>query len=250
MSSPSEENDIHTRLLRFALGVEPSCHYWTHIDPEDVPIDAEQAFEQRWFGQATESRIRLILKNMRLRYDAYPRALDVLADWGHRSSPDVQRILCHWHLQLADPMYRHFTAEYLPSRRLDRRPEIERHEVVEWVEEQQPGRWGNATRVQWASKLLSAAADSGILDSKRGTRHLVSPDVPDIALSYICHLLRDVEIEGDLLENPYLRSVGLQGRLLEERLRRLDGVELHRMGDLLDFQSTADDLLEWREAIR
>jgi hypothetical protein len=250
VSIPSEETDIHTQLLRFALGVEPSRDYWANVDPDATPVDAEDAFEARWFGQATESRVRLVLKNMRLRYDAYPAALAVLADWGHRAAPDVRRLLCHWHLQLADPMYRRFTGEYLPTRRREGRPAVERHEVVEWVETRQPDRWGNATRVQWASKLMSAAADSGLLDSKRGTRQLDSPEVPDVALSYLCHLLHEVDIEGDLLDNPYLRSVGLQGRLRDERIRRLDDVDVHRMGDLIDFQSSVGDLHGWREARR
>ncbi|MFB6374772.1 MAG: DUF1819 domain-containing protein [Bradymonadaceae bacterium] len=237
-------------MLKFALGVEPSRDYWQHVDPADIPVDANTAFEERWFGNATESRVRIILTNMRVRYDAYPPALEVLSDWGHTATPDVRRLISHWHLQLADPMYRQFTAGFLVRRRRNGARPVARHHVVDWVDDQQPDRWSNPTLVQWASKLLSASADAGLVDGKRGERALVTPDVPDVALSYLCHLLRQVEIEGDLLENPYLRSVGLDGRLLEDRLRRLDGVDFRRMGDLLDFQSTADSLAEWREAIR
>lgn len=247
---PSEATEIHTRLLKFALGVEPSRDYWQHVDPAEIPADADRAFEQRWFGNATESRVKIILTNMRVRHDAYPMALEVLSDWGHGAPPDVRRLICHWHLQLADPMYRRFTAGFLVDRRRGSSRPVERYQVVDWVDEQQPDRWSNPTLVQWASKLLSASADAGLLDGKRGERELVTPDVPDVALSYLCHLLRQVEIDGDLLDNPYLRSVGLDGRLLEDRLRRLDGVDFRRMGDLLDFQPAAGSLTEWREAIR
>ncbi|MCX5953197.1 MAG: hypothetical protein NTZ40_06835 [Cyanobacteria bacterium] len=35
------------------------------------------------------------------------------------------------------------------------------------------------------------------------------PLVPDDALTYLLHLLREVDFEGTVLANPYLRSVGL-----------------------------------------
>lgn len=245
----SECTEIHTRLLKFALGVEPSRDYWSHVEPGDVPVEAERAFQDHWFGNATESRVRIILTNMRVRYDAYPAALEVLAEWGPSAPPDVRRLVCHWHLQLADPMYRRFTAEFLPSLRGGADSSVKRHDVIRWVEEQQPERWSNRTLVQWASKLLSAAHDTGLVAEKRDPRRLALPNVPDAALSYICHLLRQVKTEGDILENPYLRSVGLEGRFLEDRLRRLTGVELHRMGDLIDFKSSAENLQAWKEAM-
>ena len=62
------------------------------------------------------------------------------------------------------------------------------------------------------------------------------------------YLLRDVKFEGTLLDNPYLRSVGLEGLLVEDRLRTLDHVTLHRQGDLIDFEWSRSNLESWGEA--
>lgn len=47
----SETTDVHTRILRLALGIEESRSYCEHVDPK-VPVAdrALIAFEQRWFG--------------------------------------------------------------------------------------------------------------------------------------------------------------------------------------------------------
>jgi hypothetical protein len=34
---PSEATEVHTRILRLALGIEESRSYWEHIDPM-VPV--------------------------------------------------------------------------------------------------------------------------------------------------------------------------------------------------------------------
>ena len=83
---------------------------------------------------------------------------------------------------------------------------------VEVVADQGPGRWTMATKVQFASKLLSAAYAAGLVASRRDPRPLTVPRVPDDALEYLLYLLREVEFEGTLLDNPYVASVGLDGR--------------------------------------
>jgi hypothetical protein len=49
---------------------------------------------------------------LRARFDAFPNALHVLQRWPHMS-PDTRRVVCHWHLQLSDPLYRDFTGTFL-----------------------------------------------------------------------------------------------------------------------------------------
>jgi hypothetical protein len=59
------------------------------------------------------------------------------------------------------------------------------------------------TRIQFASKLLSAAYSAGLLAGNRDPRAVVFPRVPDDALEYLMYLLREVTFEGTLLSNPY-----------------------------------------------
>jgi hypothetical protein len=163
-------------------------------------------------------------------------------------SPDTRRIICHWHLQLADPLYRAFTGGYLVNRRTGPRAEVSRDLVVNWVGEQGPGRWTLSTRIQFASKLLSAAFSAGLVASNRDPRPIVVPRVGDDALEYLLYLLREVQFEGTLLNNPYAASVDLQGPALENRLRHLPGMAFRRQGDLLEFGWRYADLDAWANA--
>ena len=97
-------------------------------------------------------------------------------------------------------------------------------------------------RIQFASKLLSAAYSATVVTSNRDPRPIGMPRVPDEALEYLLYLLRETEFEGSLLDNPYLSSVGLEGAILEERLRGLPGLAFRRQGDLIDFGWRHHDL--------
>lgn len=245
---PAEESELHTRLLRLALGVEESRAYWANVDPL-VPAAprALQAFEQRWFGAKSLERVRTLLANFAARYDAFPEALGVLRRWRDMEPPSRQ-IICHWHLQLTDPLYRRFTGELLPERRASAQPKLGRDTVLRWLKREHPGRWAEATCIQFASKLLSAASEAGLVSPRRDPRQLLYPKVPDAALAYLLHLLRGVTFSGTFTENPYLASVGLTGGFLDQRLRTLRGVTFHRMGELTELHWASSSLTAWAEA--
>jgi hypothetical protein len=243
---PQEETQVHTRLLKCALEVEDARAYWAHTDGSIVAT-AQQAFDEYWFGARSLAWIRVLLINMRARYDTFPPSLAVLHGWPEMA-PDTRRLICHWHMQLSDPLYRRFAGEFLVDRRQGPRAEVTRDLVVRWVGEQGPGRWTMATRIQFASKLLSAAHTAGLVATNRDPRPLVLPRVTDEALEYCLYLLRGADFAGSLLENPYLASVGLQGGVLEDRLRGLPGLRFARQAALVDFGWHYPDLTTWSAA--
>jgi hypothetical protein len=246
MSGPQAVTELHTRLLRCALEIEESRAYWAHADDAST-ASAQRAFDEYWFGAKSLSRIKVLLANMRVRFDAFPAALETLRRWPHMS-PDARRVICHWHLQLADPLYRAFTGEYLVNRRAGSRVEVTRDLVVHWVKQKGQGRWTMPTYIQFASKLLSAAFSAGLVATNRDPRPVVIPRAPDDALEYLMYLLREVRVEGTLLENPYVASVGLADSSLEDRLRGLPGLVFRRQGDLIDYGWRYADLRAWGEA--
>lgn len=246
---PSEATEVHTRILRLALGIEDSRSYWEHVDPAVAIADrALVAFEQRWFGSKSLERVRFLLASFVDRYDAFPEALDVLRRW--RSMDAMTRqMICHWHTQLSDPLYRQFTGKFLVERRALRDAKIDRDIVLRWVKNEFPNRWSEATLVQFASKLLSAASEAGVISAKRDPRALLVPKVPDAALAYLMHLLRGVRFAGSLTDNPYLASVGLVEGFLDQRLRSLNGVSFRRMAHLTEFDWEAPTLTAWAERL-
>lgn len=240
-----EETTLHTRVLRFQLGDDEARSYWSRV--ADVEHrDPLRAFEERWFGTVSEKRVRLIMREMQRRYDAFPEALRVLTRW-EGMSPATRKVICHWHLQLVDPLYRQFSADYLEERRMNLTASVTRDQVIQWVDQFNDDRWGRKTLTMFASKLLSTAYNAGLVNGKRDPRELLYPRVPDAALSYLLHLLPTVRFEGTLTENPYLQSVGLTGRFLEDRLRTVPGMTLRRMGDLVELQSRSASLEEWAD---
>jgi len=242
---PAEVTQVHTRLLKCSLELEESRAYWRRSAGPD-PATAERAFTEYWFGARSLPRVALLLTNFRARFDAYPAALAALQRW-----PDMdlatRRVVCHWHLQLSDPLYRAFTGTYLLERR-QQTPQVRRDAVAAWVGTQGPSRWTMATRIQFASKLLTAANVAGLVVGIRDPRPLAFPQVPDEALTYLLYLLRELQIAGTLLDNPYLASVGLAGSELDTRLRNLDAIRFRRQGSLVEIEWTHSNLAAWAAA--
>lgn len=231
---------LHTRILRCTLAAEESHAYWSHVDLAETPERRNlRAFEERWFGVKSQAAVKVVLANLSARFDAYPASLATLRGW-RGMSPVTRRLICHWHVQLSDPLYRRFTGELLVQRREAVRPGIDRDLVSRWVEQQAEGRWSAATRNAFGTKLLSTALEVGLVEGRRDPRKLVFPRVDDDALAYVLRLLRSVSHGGTLLANPYLASVGLVGPLLEQRLRALPGLGYRRVGDVIE--------LEWTDA--
>lgn len=246
--APSETTVVHTFLLKLALGVEESRAYFEHVDPAIPPSErALAAFEQRWFGNKGLDRVRFLIARFAERYDAFPGALPVLRRWRAMDAA-TRQLVCHVHMQLADPLYRRFSGEFLVERRGLRDPKIDRDIVLRWLKSEFPERWSDATYVQFASKLLSTAAEAGLISPKRDPRSLLYPKVSDPALTYVLYLLRETRIAGTLTQNPYLASLGLGEGLLDQRLRALSAITFRRMGHLTEFDWAAPSLSAWAES--
>jgi hypothetical protein len=215
--------------------------------PGTCPPTAQQVFEAYWFGAKSLSWVKELLANMRSRFDAFPEALGVLSGW-HGMSPECRAAICHWHVQLSDPLYRAFSGELLVARHAALRPEIRRAAVIAWLAARGPGHWTLPTRKKLATRLLSTALSAGLLSGRRDPRCLVHPRIPDEALAYLLHLLRGVSFAGTLTDNPYLRSVGLSGSALEARLRALPALRYRRAGDVVELDWRYPSLAAWAEA--
>jgi len=241
--SVAEETRIHNRILKCTLELEHARRYW-RLNDGSRTITTAEAYESFLFGSRSPARLSELLTALRARFDAFPPALAVLHGWASMSL-DTRRLVCHWHLQLADPLYRRFTGEYLLERRAGRRAEISQDQVVRWLNALQPGRWAVSTQKQLASKLLSAAHAVGLVTTTRDPRPLAYPRTEPVALGYLLYSLRSIEFDGTLLDNPYLKSLGLQGGVLEDLLRQTPGLRFRRQGDLVDFGWQHAHLADW-----
>jgi hypothetical protein len=239
-----ETTEQHSRLLRCSLCVEESRAYWSNIDPTDPRASISSAFTGSWFGAKSEAWTAELLANMRVRFDAFPPSLRVLGAW-RTMSPEARRVICHFHVQLTDPLYRAFAGVLLPARRQAMRPEVYRQTVIQWTAEHGPARWAVKTQLQFTTRLISCATAAGVLQGSRDPREAVAPRVPDHALEYILYTLRMIHFDGTFVVNPYLASLGLVGGALVDRLRTLRTVEFRQVGDVYELDWRYPDLEAW-----
>lgn len=198
MDNPSEVTTPHTQLLRCALEIDESFAYLAHVVPGSTP-DLATVWPDK-----TPARLPLLRRQMDRRFAAYPHAHEVLHAWAPTMEASIRPIVCHWHLQLADPIYRAFTVN------LRTRSAVDLHTVNdEFLEPFDTSGWSPATRLQLASKLLSCALEAGLIAGNRGYRATQTPDLPPVAIAYLAHLLERVTFDGTATDNPYVASVGL-----------------------------------------
>jgi hypothetical protein len=245
---PEEATELHSRLLRVTLEEDNAREYWRRPEAQQPTAERiEAAFHGYWFGARSIDRIRDLLNNFDARFAAYPHALAALSAWSDIDRP-TRVLVCHWHVQLSDPLYRAFTGELCPSKR-EGGHTLSRDSVLRWVRSQDPqDRWGAATHAQFASKLLSCAHAAGLVTRIKDPRPLAVPRVTSAALGYLLYMLRGVAFAGSLHDNPYLRSVGIVGGLLDERVRTLPGISMRRAADLVDFSFDHASALAWVRA--
>lgn len=243
---PQEAREVHARLIKAGLEIDASRGYWAHTDGSRA-VSAREAFDGYWFGARSLARVKDLLSNMRVRYNAYPSALATLHRWSGMQ-PETRRLVCHWHLMLADPLYRSFSGGFMPERRQHQRTDVRTDLVSGWIGRVTGERWTTPTRIKIATRLLAAGHDAGLIGGARDPRLLTLPRVPDRALTYLLYLLREVSFEGSLLHNPYLTSVGLDGDALTGRLRALPDLAFTRQPDVIDFGWRYRNLRAWADA--
>ena len=241
----AEQTTTHTHIMRAGLLVEESRAWWKNRTLTDQPDPAGNAFESYWFGMRSEARVQVLVRVLKSRFDQDPQALAVLRQWAD-PAPEERALVCHWHIQISDPLYRAFSGALLPARRA--RGHIRQSQVVDWLEAGYPDRWATSSRLRLSSAMLSCAHHTGLLSTTKDPRPLQLPRISDRALGYILHLLRQTDHTGGILDNPYLSSVGLIGEILVGRLRRLPGLTYRRMGHLVELDWQHDDLTSWAKA--
>lgn len=242
--APREAQDVHTRILRVTLAVEDCVSYWRAPAFEGSPAErAHAAFHGHWFGTKSESRVKTLLGDMSVRFDAYPRALLALRAW--QPPRELAAWVCHFHTQLADPIYRRFSGEYLPARRAQGYANVDREAVARWVNEAWPERWSQATCLKFGGNLLAAAHEAGLLKERRDPRRLGMPHVPAVALEYLFYLLREVVIDKPVLHSPYVTALAATPDERAELVRKPSAVRVRALADVVEFTWTYPDLLSW-----
>jgi len=241
----TEATVFHTRILRCTLAVDDSASYWRRADLGVPPsARAHVAFEARWFGMKSEARVRTLVSDMAERFDAYPEALTLLRTFDSVPSR-LRPFICHVHTQLADPIYRRFSGEFLPRLLAQGVTTVDRVAVADWVDSLAPGRWSASSSLKFGSNLLSTAFEAGLVGGRRDPRAIKMLTVPEVALGYVLYLLRSIRFEGTLTDNPYLRSLGVSAAAFRVFAPRIPGIRYAELGTTAELGFTEPDLATW-----
>lgn len=239
MRKKQQRSQYHSRLCSFTLAQRESQEYWKERGSSLEAASLETAFSGRWFGNQSEKRVKTILSHMKCRFDPYPQALEVLSKWGNIG---WSRNICHWHLQLSDPLYREFTGSYLPQCRSNGIQFIDWRMVLRWIAAIDCIDWSISTKRQMASSLLTTARQAGLMEENNP---IISPVVADNALEYWFFLWKSQPGICHGWNNPYLSSLGLTGATLAHRVNRLPSLNVYRLGDVYDWGWQYPDLMTW-----
>ena len=76
-------------------------------------------------------------------------------------------------------------------------------------------------------------------------RGLSLGSVPDAAVGYALYLLRTVEYQGTLNENPYVRSLGIDSSLFSRALVHVPGIGYRAIGGVQEVHFRYPSLTAW-----
>ena len=201
-----ELNTPHTALLRLGLAAPQSILFWQRA-LDDLPLQqlCRQASEEQWFPELSKARSNYLVGQMEKRFPFPSREL-----LGFRARPEPQQnlLVCHWHLQLSDPLYRSFCSNFLIGCWSNPTTSVSLEASTRWVEKQEIAhKWQASTIRRMASGLLSAASEAGLCSAKgRGERELRLPLVKPEDIDYLKALLDLAKARHHM--PSYLMSVG------------------------------------------
>jgi bacteriophage exclusion system BrxA-like protein len=201
----TEVTTPHTGLLRLGLAVSHSVKFWSRATT-DQPVDqiCSAADREQWFGVLTESRLKYLVGQLQKRF---PYPARKLLSFRPRPEPHQNTLICHWHLQLTDPLYREYTSSFLLSCWSGPTTSVSIDSSASWVKRQPLAReWATSTQRRMASGLLSAATEAGLVArTGRNERELKLPTVDSENLMYLRKLLREADATDN--EETYLMSL-------------------------------------------
>lgn len=182
----------HTGLLRMSLEVEASQVFWTLADDRESPRERrERAQREGWYPEFSEARYRYVLSELERRFPSAARK--ALRAW----RPDQQTALvCHWHLQWSDPLYRDFTSSYLVTAWAMPEQGVGVSDIEGWLFQRGTHHaWSPSTRRRLASGLLGAATEAGFLSGHGRRRELRTVGVDRTSLAYLRAFLAEQDNE-------------------------------------------------------
>lgn len=208
-----EVSQEHTGLLRMGLEVDSSVTFWNQASPGESPSARHaRAISEGWFSRPSEARLKYLLTELGKRFP--DDVLPALKSWKPEQESQ-SALVCHWHLQWSDPLYRAFCTDFWVSRWASPESTIDNHAVQGWLEKRgNHADWSPSTTRRLASGLLSAATDAGLCKGAgKNLRELRVLQASPSSLDYLkAFLSQQSQDQRPVSEDPYLCGISITER--------------------------------------
>ena len=156
-----------------------------------VPINAQKAYTNRWYGNASERKCNELTRHFHHRYvlsnENFHALNSYLTSAGGHDFPWIN----HFYMLLNDPYYRWASSEFMEDRYKCGLLEIPRSRFDQELKKRLPETIGDGSLARYGQNLLTAIRDNGLLVGK-GKKTMVSPAISVVTLAFMLYTLSDL----------------------------------------------------------
>ncbi len=172
-----------------------------------VPENAQRAYMNRWYGNASERRCNELTRHFNQRYILTPEIFESLRLYMQRISGEDFPWINHFYMLLDDPYYRWATVDFMPDRYQSGLIEIPRSRFDQELKKQLPDTVSAGSLARYGRNLLTAIRDNGLLEGKR-KKIIVSPALSVKTMAFMLYALSDLGVGSNEFDmSPLFLSI-------------------------------------------
>jgi len=185
-------SNLHSSALnKISARIPDAREFIFSFNPEKpVSENAQSAFQNRWYGNATEDVCTKLTGHFNQRFNRMPGQIFLLRRFIHGTDASSFPVINHFYMLLADPYYRWAASEYLVNRFVEHRLAISVDSFAIEVRKHLPSDFVIGTSIRYARNILAALRDNGLLTGKVN-KEIASPSISIQSLAYILYALSD-----------------------------------------------------------
>ena len=200
---------VHTSdLHKVGANLPEAREFILAFDPSlKSEINVEQAFQNRWYGNASMGVCGRTTRHLAKRFDRAPGYLLLLREFLGKMDPARFPQLNHFHMVLADRYYRWAASEFLATRFAEGRLEVPKTTFDDALATQLPTTISRGGIARYSRNLLTSLRDNGYLEG-RTEKEIRSPALDARTLGWFLYALQQLgQASGDFDGSPVFHSL-------------------------------------------
>jgi hypothetical protein len=172
-----------------------------------VSQNAQSAYVNRWYGNASERKCNELTRHFRQRYVITSENFESLRLYIQKTSGEDFPWINHFYMLLDDPYYRWATTDFIPDRYQSGLIEIPRSHFDQELKKQLPDTVGAGSIARYGQNLLTAIRDNGLLEGG-GKKRIISPALSVKTMAFMLYTLSDCGVGSNEFDmSPLFLSI-------------------------------------------